>query len=74
MPQVRLPAFDASRLLEVGRRVRDLFPATATERVHTRVSDPFLAALADKVTSGFGGRVSVSGCPSCDSPCETKPN
>lgn len=61
MPQVRLPAFDAARLLEVGRRVRDLYPATASERVHARVSDVFLTALADKITSGFGGRVSV--CP-----------
>lgn len=60
LPQVRLPTFDTGRLLEVGRRVRDLYPGEAPERVRAHVSDAFLAALADKVTSGFGGRVSVS--------------
>lgn len=58
--QVRLSAFDEARLLEVGQKVRDLFPSTAPERKAARVSDVFLKALAEKVTRGFGGKVSVS--------------
>ena len=57
-PQVRLPAFDAGRLLLVGQRVRDLFPATHPERV-ADVDDAFLEALVDKVTAAFGGRVDI---------------
>jgi hypothetical protein len=60
MSQVRLTAFDTGRLLEVGRRVRDLYPAKHPERVFERVSDAFLRGLVDKVTAGFGGRVPVA--------------
>jgi hypothetical protein len=59
-PQVRLMPFDAERLFEVGRRVRDLYPATQPERVLERVSDSFLRGLVNKVTVGFGGRVPVA--------------
>ncbi len=60
-PQVRLLPFDEPRLLEVGRKVRDLYPARASQRVAERVGDAFIAALADQVSTGFGGKVSV--CP-----------
>jgi len=59
-PQVRLPAFDEARLLDVGRRVRDLFPAQHPERKDERANDAFLVALTKKVASGFGGKVSVA--------------
>jgi hypothetical protein len=58
--QVRLSPFDADRLLEVGRRVRDLYPATQPDRVCERVSDTFLRALVETVTAGFGGRVPIA--------------
>lgn len=58
--EARLSSFDAERLMEVGRRVRDLYPAIASDRVMTRVSDEFLQALVTKVTSGFGGKVTVA--------------
>jgi hypothetical protein len=58
--QVRLTSFDAERLHEVGRRVRDLYPAKHPDRVLERVSDGFLRGLVDKVTAGFGGRVPVA--------------
>ncbi|HRG95115.1 MAG TPA: BREX system ATP-binding protein BrxD [Polyangiaceae bacterium] len=58
--QVRLSPFDAARLLEVGRRVRDLYPATQPERVAAKVSDVFLQGLVEKVTAGFGGKVTVA--------------
>ncbi len=57
--QVRLSPFDSERLMEVGRRVRDLYPAQHPERVSARVSDAFLQALVEKVTAGFGGKVTV---------------
>ncbi|HEY5377148.1 MAG TPA: BREX system ATP-binding protein BrxD [Polyangiaceae bacterium] len=59
-PQVRLHSFDAERLLEVGRRVRDLYPAKHLERVLERVSDAFLVGLVNQVTAGFGGKVTVA--------------
>jgi hypothetical protein len=58
--QVRLSPFDSARLLEVGRRVRDLYPATQPDRVSARVSDAFLQGLVEKVTAGFGGKVTVA--------------
>ena len=59
-PQVRLPAFDRGRLLEVGRRVRELFPGDNPLRKQARASEAFIEALADQVTTGFGGTVSAT--------------
>jgi hypothetical protein len=56
-PQVRLMPFTAERLLEVGTRIRDLYPAREAPRVAARVDDRFLAALVDHVTAGMGGKV-----------------
>ncbi len=58
--QVRLLPFDAARLVEVGRRVRDIYRAKNPDRVSARVGDSFLSALADRVTEGFGGRVAIA--------------
>ena len=46
--------------MEVGLRVRELFPATDAEHVKARVNDAFLSALVDQVSSGFGGQVAVA--------------
>lgn len=58
-PQVRLRAFDAERLRQVGRAVRDLYPARDPERLRSVADDAFVAALVDELTEGFGGRVDV---------------
>jgi hypothetical protein len=58
--QVRLTPFDEARLFEVGRRVRDLYPAVHPDRVLDRVSDAFLQGLVSQVTAGFGGKVTVA--------------
>jgi hypothetical protein len=58
-PQVRLRAFDAARLRRVGAAVRDLYPTSQPDRVRATVDDAFIAALVDKLTEGFGGRVDV---------------
>lgn len=59
-PQVRLLPFTEERLLTVGRRVRDLYPARNPDRVAARVDDAFLDALVAQVTSGFGGKVALA--------------
>jgi hypothetical protein len=59
-PQVRLAPFDRGRLLEVGQRVRALFPSSDPIRKQARAGDAFIEALADQVTTGFGGTVSVT--------------
>ncbi len=57
--QVRLQPFDRQRLLAVARRVRALYPAADPARMEAVVDEGVLAAMADRVTSGFGGRVEV---------------
>ncbi len=59
-PQVRLLPFTEERLLTVGRRVRDLYPAKHQERVLGRIDDRFLDALVKQITAGFGGKVSLA--------------
>lgn len=58
--QVRLHPFDHARLVEVGRRVRDLYPGQAPERVAARVSDAVIAALASAVTGKLGGKIGTA--------------
>lgn len=43
-PQVRLLPFTQERLLTVGKKVRDLYPATNRERLRAKVDDHFLQA------------------------------
>lgn len=61
-PQIRLPAFDLDRLLEVGMRVRDIFAdgSTAADRVHDLVDDALLADLAGAVAGPLGGQVGIA--------------
>lgn len=59
--QVRLLPFDAQRLVLVGKKVRDLFPAQDRTRLQTIADDAFIEAMVREVTSGFGGHVAV--CP-----------
>ena len=59
-PQVRLQAFDEERLLIVGRRVRQLYPAKNAARVQAKISDAFLETLVRQVTSAFGGKVAIT--------------
>ena len=59
-PQVRLLPFSDERLLTVGTRIRDLYPAKNADRVAQRVDDRFLRGLVSQVTAGFGGKVSLA--------------
>ena len=58
--QVRLLPFDREKLVEVGRRVRDLYPTKHADRVAARVSDELIGALADKVAGRLGGKVGLA--------------
>lgn len=60
--QVRLNAFDERSLVEVGRRVRNLFAAGTEhrERIERRVSDAYVELLAQAVAGKLGGRVGVA--------------
>lgn len=60
-PQLRLRGFDAERLVELGRRVRDLYAVGADEpaRVRDRVDDAYLDTFAAALTGELGGKVGV---------------
>jgi len=58
--QVRLFPFDNERLVEVGRRVRDLYPTDASERMKARVTDEVLSGLASAVAGKLGGKVGIA--------------
>jgi hypothetical protein len=58
--QVRLQPFTMDRLVEVGRRVREVYPTEARERIQARVGDGFLESLALAVAGKLGGKVGVA--------------
>jgi hypothetical protein len=58
--QVQLLPFDLDRLLEVGLRVRDIYPAEAPDRVAARVNDEVIRDLARGITGELGGKVGVA--------------
>lgn len=58
--QVRLQPFDLDRLVEVGRRVRELYPTDSPERLSARVDDGVLTSLATAVAGKLGGKVGVA--------------
>lgn len=58
--QVRLFPFDQKRLIEVGRRVRDLYPTDVPDRLKARVTDAVIAGLATEVAGKLGGKVGVA--------------
>lgn len=60
--QVRLTPFDQSRLVAVGRRIRDLYAeqSPAADRVRRFADDVYLADLARAVAGELGGKVGVA--------------
>ncbi|ROO83039.1 P-loop uncharacterized protein DUF2791 [Actinocorallia herbida] len=60
--QLRLTGFDLPRLGELGRAVRDLYAAGATDaqRINEAVDDAYIAELATAVTGGLGGKVGIA--------------
>jgi hypothetical protein len=58
--QIRLQPFDLARMVEVGRKVRDLYPSRSPARIAERVSDTVLTDLARGVAGELGGKVGVA--------------
>jgi hypothetical protein len=60
--QIRLPGFTLDSLVDVGRRVRDLYAdaSTAPARVMAVVDDAYLADLAAAVTGSLGAKVGIA--------------
>ncbi|MDX9722233.1 MAG: BREX system ATP-binding protein BrxD [Myxococcota bacterium] len=59
-PQVRLLPFSRERLLTVGGKLRELYPAKNPARISAKVDDAFLEALVAQVTTGFGGELALA--------------
>lgn len=58
-PQLELTPFDRQRLGDVALRLRDLYPATDSSRLHQLVDANFIQNLATQVSTGFGGDVGI---------------
>ncbi len=60
--QVRLPGFSRERLVEVGRKIRDLYAADAHEpgRISSLADDAYIDNLARAVTGSLGGKVGIA--------------
>ncbi|MHA7838244.1 MAG: BREX system ATP-binding protein BrxD [bacterium] len=60
--QIRLSAFDQTRLEEVGRHIRDLYArgAKSQERIARLADDAYLADLVRAVSGRLGGRVGIA--------------
>ena len=58
--QIRLLPFDEERLVEAGKRVRDIYDADDPQRLATQISDDFVRALAKQVAGKLGGKIGVA--------------
>lgn len=60
--QLRLSPFNLDRMVEVGRKIRDIFSqhAEATERVRAVCDDQFIADLAGGVAGTLGGKIGIA--------------
>jgi hypothetical protein len=58
--QVRLHPFDLSRLVEVGRRIREIYPTEAPARLAERVDDEVISGLAQAVAGKLGGKTGIA--------------
>jgi len=59
-PQIRLQPFTHERMVEVGQRVRDLYPTDGKQRVTEVVTDAVVSDLARGVAGKLGGKVGVA--------------
>ena len=58
--QIRLLPFDEERLVEAGKRVREIYDADDPQRLATQISDDFVRALAKQVAGKLGGKIGVA--------------
>lgn len=60
--QIRLPGFTHDRLVEVGRKIRDIYASISgnRERIERRVDDTYVAQLANAVVGRLGGKIGIA--------------
>ncbi|WP_354699047.1 BREX system ATP-binding protein BrxD [Paraconexibacter sp. AEG42_29] len=60
--QLRLPAFDFTRLVAVGTRIRDIYAEGSdhADRLQARVDDKYVEDLARAVAGNLGGAVGIA--------------
>lgn len=58
--QIRLAPFTRERLIEVGTRIRDLYPTEHADRMRDKVGADVIELLADSVTGQLGGKVGIA--------------
>ncbi len=58
--QIRLHPFDLDRLVEVGKKVREIFPSDHESRIREKVTDEVVRSLAASVAGKLGGRTGVA--------------
>lgn len=60
--QIRLPAFDQARLVDVGTRVRNIYAdgQVAEDRLRRVVDDRFVGDFAEAVAGELGGQVGIA--------------
>jgi P-loop Domain of unknown function (DUF2791) len=61
-PQIRLAGFGIEQLVEVGRKVRDIYAESSSEpaRIGAHCDDEYIALLARSVTGDLGGKVGIA--------------
>lgn len=61
-PQVRLLGFQQDGLVELGKRVRDIYAAGsgAADRINALATDAYLVSLANSVAGRLGGRAGIA--------------
>ncbi|RLS69393.1 MAG: BREX system ATP-binding protein BrxD [Planctomycetota bacterium] len=60
--QLRLTAFDHARLMEIGKKVRDLYASdcSSPDRIRRIATDDFINLLAQSITGKLGGKVGIA--------------
>lgn len=58
--QLRLQPFDLEKMVAVGKRIRDLYPSDAADRIAAKVGDGTIRTLAENVGGRLGGKVGIA--------------
>lgn len=61
-PQIRLLGFQQDGLIELGRRVREIYASdgSAADRIESLVDDGYLSRLSQSIAGQLGGRVGIA--------------
>jgi hypothetical protein len=61
-PQIRLRGFDLDTLVEVGRKVRDLYASgsNSSDRLRSVCDDQYVRTLAVAITGSLGGTTGIA--------------